>query len=78
MVANNQKIPQEGISELEALQQTLDFRNRRYLLELIGMKKELAEAINSGELNESEKIHYADAYKMAENNIQKMRMEGIL
>lgn len=65
-------------SELEAIQQTTDFRKRRYLMEQINLKDELIEAMEDDSLSVGEKIYYTDAIKMVKDNIQKMRVEGMV
>ena len=65
-------------NDLYGISKTTDYQMRRYLIEQISLKKQLSEALESGQINEFERIKYNEALKVVENNIQKMRMEGLL
>ena len=64
--------------ELSVLSKISDYETRRYLISQINLKKQLSDALESSAINEFERMKYAEALKVIEDNIQKFRMEGLL
>ena len=66
------------LSEIEALSQLTDFQQRKFLKEQIALKKEIQEALREPNLSVFKEQQLNDALSIIVNNIQKMRMSGIL
>ena len=66
-----------AISELEANMQIVDNLRRKYIVEQIELRKQLKEAyrVEKSVLKQSQ---YRDAIRMVNNNLQIMRVEGLL
>lgn len=73
-----QKENVEQVSELGIIRKDLDFKIRKYLLELIGYKKQINEELKNENLSSIREMQLKEALEIIDNNIQKVRFEGIL
>lgn len=64
----------QNVSELEALSQISDFQLRKYLKEQISLKQQLKNSFREAK----DPTQIKDALKIVDQNIQKVRMSGLL
>ena len=65
-------------SELEILLAQSDYNVRKYLLDLLDYKKQINKELQSENLPVERETSLKEALSMIEENIQKIRMDGIL
>ena len=66
------------LSELEGLRQISDFQRRRFIREQLDLKHKIEEELKQEDLPVLRETSLKEALEMIANNIQKVRMEGIL
>lgn len=66
------------LSELEALMKISDLQIRKFLKEQISMKRQIQEKLEQEDISVHDETELRSALKMIDNNIQSIRMEGIM
>ena len=67
-----------ALTQMEALVALTDYRLRKFLKEQIGMRQKIEQELSSEDISVEREMQLKDALEIIEDNIQKVRMEGIL
>ena len=71
-------MPLADMSEMEAQIAITDFKLRKFLKEQMGYLKEIAEELESEDLEVQREMDLNNAKSMVEQSIQKVRFSGLL
>lgn len=66
------------LTEMEGLRQLTDLQRRRFLREQIELKQTITRELEREDLSVLKETELKEALEMIVNNIQKIRMEGLL
>lgn len=67
-----------NLSELEALRQISDLQRRKYIREQLSLKRQIIGELQQEDLSVLRETELEEALEMISDNIQKIRVEGLL